>query len=47
MVTLEEVLNGSDRQISLRKVDPETGKLAATDSKISFEGGPICIEFLD
>lgn len=26
MVTLEEVLNGSDRQISLRKVDPETGQ---------------------
>jgi len=26
MVTLEEVLNGSNRQISLRKVDPETGQ---------------------
>ena len=26
MVTLEEVLNGSERQISLRKVDPETGE---------------------
>jgi 6-phosphogluconolactonase len=33
--------------IALFEIDPETGLLSFTGTKIPFEGGPICIEFMD
>lgn len=39
MVTLEEVLNGSNRQISLRKVDPQTGQEQKQTFQVSIPKG--------
>ncbi|VGO16501.1 6-phosphogluconolactonase [Pontiella desulfatans] len=33
--------------IALFEVDQKTGRLTFTEKKVPFEGGPICIEFLD
>lgn len=31
--------------IAIFKVDPQTGKITFTETKVPFDGGPICIEF--
>ncbi len=33
--------------VAIFSVDPATGLIRLTGNKVPFEGGPICIEFLD
>jgi 6-phosphogluconolactonase len=33
--------------VAVFRVDPETGRIAFTGTKVPFDGGPICIEFME